>query len=74
MRKRSSHAISKKRKWKNNDGAKSQARSTHRDREAPHSAPLPHHRAYGTVHGGSAGQASDFQGYENSSLVPESVP
>jgi hypothetical protein len=34
----------------------------------------PHHRAYGSVHGGSAGQASDFQGNESSSLVPESVP
>ena len=45
-----------------------------RDREAPHSAPLPHHRAYGSVHGGSAGQANDSQGNESSSLVPESIP
>ena len=47
---------------------------SYRDREAPHGAPLPHHRAYGSVHGGSAGQASDFQGNESSSLVPESIP
>ena len=29
-------------------------RGTHRDRAAPHGAPLPHHLAYGSVLGGSA--------------------
>ena len=29
-------------------------RTAYRDREKPRSSPLPHHRAYGSVHGGSA--------------------
>ena len=31
--------------------------ATHRDRDAPRRAPLPHHRTYGSVSGGSAGQS-----------------
>jgi hypothetical protein len=30
-----------------------QGQKIYRDREKPHSSPLPHHRAYGSVHGGS---------------------
>ena len=29
----------------------------YRDRGKPHSSPLPHHRTYGSVYGGSAGQS-----------------
>ena len=31
----------------------------HRDRGEPRGPPLPHHRAYGSVHGGSVGYARD---------------
>jgi N-acetylglutamate synthase-like GNAT family acetyltransferase len=41
-----------KRKWER----------AHRDREAPHSAPLPHHAAYGSVLRGSADQAGSDPG------------
>jgi len=35
---------------------------THRDRNAPHRASLPHHRTYGSVNGGSADQAGSDSG------------
>jgi len=35
---------------------------THRDREEPHSSPLPHHAAYGSVLRGSADQAESDPG------------
>ena len=34
----------------------------HRDRDSPFGEPLPHHRSYGSVSGGSADQADEFQG------------
>jgi hypothetical protein len=33
----------------------SRASANNRDRGWPHGLPLPHHRAYGSVHGGSVG-------------------
>jgi hypothetical protein len=39
---------------------------THRDREAPHSAPLPHHAAYGSVLRDSADQAESDPGERKS--------
>jgi len=35
---------------------------SHRDREEPHSSPLPHHAAYGSVLRDSADQASSAPG------------
>ena len=37
----------------------------HRDREEPHSSPLPHHRTYGSVYGGSADLAESDPGEHN---------
>jgi hypothetical protein len=38
----------------------------YRDRDAPHGAPLPHHRTYGSVSGDSADQASSDPGEHKS--------
>jgi hypothetical protein len=41
---------------------KKENKKGHRDREEPHSSPLPHHAAYGSVRRGSADQASSAPG------------
>ena len=44
-------------RWQRKDDA-----DTHRDRDAPRGAPLPHHHSYGSVSGDSADQAGSIQG------------
>jgi len=60
--------------WETQKKSKKSIKSSYRDRDTPHRAPLPHHAAYGSVLRGSADQAESDPGLRGSADQAESDP